>query len=132
MKQQTRWKTLLTIWLMLCVLLPTSSSALSTSGTDTETQNDPPPSATKFLKNSPEESGDVDPRTAFFLLKYDYDVLLARSAGKASLDSLRISELNVFWQDRLDQERKMTVKMFVVAGVSAVLAALLFYVGGGR
>lgn len=66
---------------------------------------------------------------AFFLLKYDYDVLLAKSTAESRVDSLRISLVNEAWESRLEAERELRTKILWTVIVSSLAAGGLIYLG---
>jgi hypothetical protein len=63
---------------------------------------------------------------AFYLLKYDYEVLGARMASEAKMDSLRIADI----QAQLLDARKQRYRDLGVFGIAVVTAGLIFYLGG--
>jgi len=67
--------------------------------------------------------------SAFFLLKYDYDLLKARSEGTAELDSLRVAQTISFWSARVEDEKAMRYRGYVMIGVAFLLAGVAIYAG---
>lgn len=66
---------------------------------------------------------------AFFLLKYDYDVLRATTDADARLDSLIIAQTEQHWQARLDDEKAMRNRTFLMFGAAFILAGAALYAG---
>jgi hypothetical protein len=63
---------------------------------------------------------------AFYLLKFDYEVLGARMASESKMDSLRIADI----QAQLMDARKQRYRDLGVFGIAVVTAGLIFYLGG--
>ena len=63
---------------------------------------------------------------AFYLLKFDYDVLMAGKTAQAKMDSLRIADIRA----QLTDARKQRYRDLGVFGIAVVTAGLIFYLGG--
>ena len=68
--------------------------------------------------------------TAFFLLKYDFDLLKAKSEGVAQLDSLRFNQMQSYMEMRVADEKAIRNRGYLMMGVSVILAGTLIYLGG--
>lgn len=68
--------------------------------------------------------------TAFFLLKFDYDLLKAKTEGVAQLDSLRFSQMQDFLNMRIEDEKAIRNRGYVMIAVSVVLSGAMLYLGG--
>lgn len=68
--------------------------------------------------------------TAFFTLKFDYEVLQARTQAQADSDSMKVDFITAQFQRMLDDERDKRKRDLILIGVSVIGAGLLLYAGG--
>lgn len=76
-----------------------------------------------------QESESDSLATAFFLLKFDYDMEKANHLATAKLDSLRYAQMEKYWTMRVDEEISMRNKSYLLIGAAFLLAGLAIYAG---
>lgn len=111
-KPSRRSKTPATSWPIICLLMVLAASSAFQTG------------------SANGQSAELDEtQEAFFLLKYDYDVLVAKSKGKARSDSLILFSTVEFHEQQFADFKKQRNREYVLIGVTVILTGLLFYYG---
>ena len=69
--------------------------------------------------------------TAVLLLSHDIEWLEADLARQVAVDSLRLAQTDARWQWLVDQERQRIKRAAFVAGGTAALCVLVFWIAAG-
>ena len=115
MKLSKRSKTLATSWLIACLLMLPLGTTRSWTGCASAQED-----LTALLDST---------QTAFFLLKYDYDVLAAKSEGKAKTDSVILVNTIEYHEQKFEEYKKQRNRELLIIAVTAItVGALTAYV----